>query len=548
MISSRMNRFARFSWLMLSLVLAAGLALTGPAAPAAAAPAAQIAPGTTIRVLVSALNVRTGPGLDNNRIGVVRSGTQLQVVATDPNSQWLQVCCVNGQQGWVLGSADYVTTATSSEGTPPATSSEAVVTSSGTVNLRSGPGTNYSRVGTLRAGQQLRIVGKNSNASWWQVESGGKVWVAASVTRASGPLDQVPVAQDIPAAPVAAAASSGSAASGSFAYGIQVDPNTDMGSVIGGVQGLSFSWVKFQLPWKDFEGGGPGQRNWPDDKVGAFNAAGLNILVSIVKAPNWARPGNTDFGVEGPPADPNTYASFVGEFASRYCGRVQAVEVWNEQNLHYEWGNEAIDAARYMRLLSAAYSAIKNACPQMLVISGAPTPTGAQPPAAIPDFTYLEQMYQLGLKNVSDGIGVHPSGYGNPPDARVQDFQAGTYSRPSHVNHASFYFRNVMEQYRNIMVKYGDNAKLWPTEFGWASSGSPVAGYEYAAYNSEQQQAEYIVRAYQMMRNWGWVGPAFLWNLNYNVTHPGSELAQFGIMNRPAYFGISAARGDGRLP
>ena len=38
-----------------------------------------------------------------------------------------------------------------------------------------------------------------------------------------------------------------------------------------------------------------------------------------------------------------------------------------------------------------------------------------------------------------------------------------------------------------------------------------------------------------MMRNWGWVGVPFLWNLNYNKSHPGSELAAFGIMGRPAY-------------
>ena len=117
--------------------------------------------------------------------------------------------------------------------------------------------------------------------------------------------------------------------------------------------------MKFQLPWKDFEGGGPGARNWPDDIVGDLNGNGLNILASIVKAPNWARAGNTDLAVEGPPADPGAYASFVGEFAARYCGRVQAIEVWNEQNLWYEWGGEKLDAARYIHLLAAAYRAIR---------------------------------------------------------------------------------------------------------------------------------------------------------------------------------------------
>jgi uncharacterized protein YraI len=547
----------------LALVLAASAALVGPSASTAAASQTQFAAGSTVRVAVAALNVRSGPGIDQARIGLARSGTEFQVVATQEGSQWLQVCCINGQQGWILGSPDLVSpvgeaapaeTAAAAEAAPAeaAAAGQPVVTSGQTVNLRGGPSTAFNRVGSLSAGQQLPIVGKNQDGSWWQVETpGGKAWVAASVTRTAGAVDGVAVAQDIPQPPVQAAAASGAApaaAPGFFGYGIQIDPYGDRGAAVGAIRDMGMSWVKFQLPWKDFEGQ-QGQRNWPDDVIGDLNGAGLSILASIVKAPVWARPGNTDLSVEGPPADPATYASFVGEFASRYCGRVQAVEVWNEQNLHYEWGNEALSASRYIQLLAAAYRAIKAACPSMIVVSGAPTPTGAQPPAAIPDFTYLEQMYQAGLRNYSDAIGVHPSGYGNPPDARVQDAQAGTYGRPSHFNHASFYFRNVMEQYRNIMVKYGDgNKRLWPTEFGWASSSSPVAGYEYAAYNSEQDQAGYIVRAFQMMRNWGWVGPAFLWNLNYNISHPGSELAQFGIQGRPAQGAIRDARNNGTLP
>lgn len=406
------------------------------------------------------------------------------------------------------------------------------------LNVRSGPGTAYGVIGRAKIGQTLPIIGKNETGTWWQVNlSGKKGWVSGQYTQISGSTADLPVIKVAapPKKTAAAAAAPRPAAAGFFGYGIQIDPWGDRGAAIGATKNMGFSWVKFQLPWKDFEGQ-QGQRNWPDDIINDLNGNGLQILASIVKAPQWARPGNTDLGVEGPPADPATYASFVGEFAARYCGRVQAIEVWNEQNLHYEWGNEPIDAARYVRLLASAYRSIKAACPSIIVISGAPTPTGANPPAAIRDTTYLEQMYRAGLRNYCDAVGAHPSGYGNPPDARVQDFQAGNYSRPSHVSDSSFYFRNTMEQYRNIMVKYGDsNKRIWPTEFGWASTGSPVAGYEYALYNSEQQQGEYIVRAYQMMRNWGFVGVAFLWNLNYNKSNPGSELAAFGIMDRPAY-------------
>jgi hypothetical protein len=34
-----------------------------------------------------------------------------------------------------------------------------------------------------------------------------------------------------------------------------------------------------------------------------------------------------------------------------------------------------------------------------------------------------------------------------------------------------------------------------------------------------------------MMRNWGWVGVAVLWNLNY--TH--GEMGQFSVIGKPAF-------------
>ena len=92
-----------------------------------------------------------------------------------------------------------------------------------------------------------------------------------------------------------------------------------------------------------------------------------------------------------------------------------------------------------------------------------------------------------------------------------------------------------------FMIKYGDtNKRIWPTEFGWASGWTGQPGYEYANDNSKQDQANYTVRAYQLMKSWGWVGPAFLWNLNFNVTNPGTELSQWGIVGQPAYGALAA--------
>ena len=88
-----------------------------------------------------------------------------------------------------------------------------------------------------------------------------------------------------------------------------------------------------------------------------------------------------------------------------------------------------------------------------------------------------------------------------------------------------------MEGYHERAVKYGaGNKRIWPTEFGWAAGGAYDPRYGYANDNSFQEQADWTVEAYRMMRNWGWVGPAILWNLNFRVVADRTEKAQWGIV------------------
>ena len=107
--------------------------------------------------------------------------------------------------------------------------------------------------------------------------------------------------------------------------------------------------------------------------VNAANGAGLErALASIVKAPAWARPGNTDLSVEGPPADPTPMPTSWAQLAGHYCGKVKAIEVWNEQNLWYEWGNEPLNAGRLRGLLAAPTARSRPPARSTVVISGAP--------------------------------------------------------------------------------------------------------------------------------------------------------------------------------
>jgi len=342
----------------------------------------------------------------------------------------------------------------------------------------------------------------------------------------------------------------GGSLGGYFGYGIQAHmlDTGNIDQIFQHITGMGFNWVKQQVEWWRFNPG-PGQYNWGslDVLVDAANRYGVNLLLSVVKAPEWARPGGDDRSVAGPPADPATYATFMQELAARYKGRVKAYEIWNEQNLWYEWGGRGnrLSAAAYVDLLRHAYNAVKSVDPGAIVVSGALTPTGWNDgDTAIDDRVYLEQMYQAGLARYCDAVGAHPSGYNNPPDADWRTYNDP--AKPGCKGHPSWFFRGTMESYRNIMVKYGDGGKrIWPTEFGWATTEGlgvgPNPGYEYAGTNSEAEQAAYLVRAFQMGRSWGWVGPMFVWNLNFGpISGAQDEKAKFAIVRpdwspRPAY-------------
>jgi SH3-like domain-containing protein len=449
--------------------------------------------------------------------------------------------------------------------TPAATPTPdfASVTGDSTVNLRNGPGTAFGAVGQLNAGETARIVGKNQDGSWWEIErpDGQTAWVVARLVSTRGPADQVAVSQNIPEPPQVVAAASAAAApaqaaaapaaeapaprpsgGGSFGYGVQAHMihNDQAGKVMQMTKGMGFNWVKQQIEWKVFEAS-PGQIGWSemDRLVNEAAGNGVNLLFSVVNAPDWAREGGFDRSVGGPPADPATFANFLGQMAGKYCGTsLKAIEVWNEQNLHYEWGNRTIDPAAYMNLLKPSFRAIKAACPSMTVVSGAMTPTGAPAPWAMDDIAYLDGMYQNGLRDYADAIGAHPSGYNVPPSVGWQDACAtiqrtgNSFNGPCDAPHHSWSFRSTMEGYRNLMVKYGDaNKRIWPTEFGWAAGGAFDSRYAYANDNDFNEQAAWTVEAYQMMRNWGFVGPAFLWNLNFRVVANGTEKAQWGIVD-----------------
>ncbi|MEZ4640406.1 MAG: SH3 domain-containing protein [Caldilineaceae bacterium] len=252
------------------------------------------------------------------------------------------------------------------------------LTSGQIVNVRQGPSTQYPVVGQIQPSVVYRILGKNDVGDWWQIDLDGQVgWTIGSLVDAAGDTGSIAVITDIPAPPEPQVAQAAAAPSesrqesapaaaapavsapaptggGSFGYGVQAHMvhNDQAGKVMQMTQGMGFNWVKQQIEWRVFEGT-QGQIDWGSMEgiVNAANASGVNLLFSVVNAPNWAREPGFDSSVGGPPQDPQTFANFLGAVAGRYCGSsVKALEVWNEQNLHYEWGNKPLNAQEYINL------------------------------------------------------------------------------------------------------------------------------------------------------------------------------------------------------
>lgn len=347
-----------------------------------------------------------------------------------------------------------------------------------------------------------------------------------------------------------------------FGYGIAINGTGggDINYWLGQVESLGLGWVKQQVQWAHFEGN-PGQMDWSgyDAVVDAANQRGIKVMLSVVDAPRWSRTYFDD-NVEGaPPDDLTLVADFMRRLVERYQGRVHAIEVWNEQNLDREWDTaEGVNAARYVEMLRQAYQAIKSGDPNIIVISGALSPVGASYAEGdrviyMDDFQYFDQMVAAGLLSYCDCVGAHHNGINMPPNIAWNEGYndptaqfRGPFDNPDH----SWSFKSTLWGYHDRVVAAGSDKPLCITEFGWASAegfdGYPP-GFEFALDNTLEEQAQWDVEAFQLMRQWGFVRLAFLWNLNYSQLHGGlgaqSPNAPYGILDlngaaRPAYGAI----------
>ncbi len=265
----------------------------------------------------------------------------------------------------------------------------------------------------------------------------------------------------------------------------------------GRMREAGMTWVKFQLAWaEDMDA----RVAW--NLVEQGRRHGFKVLLSI--------PGRTNY-----PAEINIekYLDFLRGVA--YYGP-DAIEVWNEQNIDYEWPRGQINGEYYTReMLAPAYNAIKEINPNIMVISGALAPTGAffaeggcsATGSGCDDWLYLQQMAQAGAASYMDCVGVHYNAGATAPSATT-----GHPADPGY-QHYSWYYGSMLQLYGGTFGR-----PVCFTELGYLSGeglGNVPGRFGWAADNSVAEQAAWLAESVQMSRQSGLVRLLIVWNFDF---------------------------------
>ena len=141
------------------------------------------------------VNIRTGPGLTYENIGILEQGENAAIIAYNTDSSWWAIRYPNPPLdiGWV--SADFVTQTGDVTIVPTPAPGAPILTASANLNIRSGPGIDFDKIGLILIGQSAEVVGVSRDGEWWAIKvplaEGERGWVTAIFA-------QVGNAQDVP--------------------------------------------------------------------------------------------------------------------------------------------------------------------------------------------------------------------------------------------------------------------------------------------------------------------------------------------------------------
>ena len=489
-------------------------------------------------------NLRAGPGTDWAILGTYDPGTPFRADGQAFTGAWVRGIAPDGKIGWAfhealtLTQADAATMRPVYQETPftlsapsggsrpaapaappaqpaappaapaaaaaPASSGGSGVQSTTTdrVNMRVNPGQTIMQ--TLPFGTAITIDGKSADGNWVRVSTpdGARGWIAVNFVRiteqqyANLPVVSGGAIQPGGASAPAAASAPSSAPAGpvvntapvsGFAYGGHIANLSD--TTIQRMREAGMTWIKKQIR---YPGGGGASI------ISAAHSAGFRVILGVVGSPSQVM-------------DPAYQDAFAAHLGSLAAAGADAIEVWNEPNIDREWAAGSISPQAFTELLRKAYTAIKAANPNTLVISGAPAPTGffgGCSGAGCDDNLFIAGMAAAGAANYIDCVGIHYNEGIVPPNATSGDPRGAS-------GHYTRYLPTMISTYNNA---FGGARPLCFTELGYLSPEGygPLPGpFAWASDVTVAQQAAWLADAIAISRRSN-VRLVIIWNVDFS--------------------------------
>jgi len=217
------------------------------------------------------------------------------------------------------------------------------------------------------------------------------------------------------------------------------------------------------VTWPDIE---PIKGQWQFGRLDRYLSLaqqhGTSVLLPLCGSPPWAsaRPqvrSNYTPGFSAEPANLDDWRTYVRTVASRYKGRIQAYEIWNEPNLREFWSGTT---DQLVTLTKEAAQIIHSEDPNAIVVSPSVTASYGIP--------WFAEFLKKGGGLYVEAIGYHF--YVDPQTLLPEDMLP------------------VIQRVRQLMSDNGlGNKPLWNTETGW---------FPPAKLDSEELAAGFLARAF----------------------------------------------------
>ncbi len=173
-----------------------GVVPTATLTPVAGASSTAVPVGPTAVITTGQLNVRAGPGPGYAIVATVSQGETVDLVGRTSDLAWVKIEIPGTEiTGWI--SSRYIdanvpiSSLTILMDTPP----WAIVTT-GTLNVRSGPGSEFTILTTVPQGRMVTLIGRTADNSWVKVVANGiEGWVTTLHIKTSSPISYLPIAE-----------------------------------------------------------------------------------------------------------------------------------------------------------------------------------------------------------------------------------------------------------------------------------------------------------------------------------------------------------------